>query len=90
MPRYFVSSYTFVVPLAHGKLALRVSCPTCGSVHAGIARGGQSLCIGCGQTLAVRGGELFVCVVPEGTALDEDRHGADKPDHPTFWYDNEG
>jgi len=87
MPRYFVSEYTFVVPAAYGKLEMRVSCPSCGSVHAGIARGGESFCFGCGQTLTVRDGELFVYVVQGEAVPDEDCQSSDKPDYPTFWYD---
>lgn len=102
MPRYSVSAYTYLVPIAFGKLELRVRCPACQSVHAGIAHGGESLCVGCGQTLTVRGHELFVYVMPASDCpQDQDEsllpddlpsqsgdqdRNDDKPDYPTFWY----
>ena len=87
MPRYYVAEYTFLVPIAYGKMQMRVRCPTCGFAHADIARGGESLCYGCGQTLTVRAGELFVYVMPGEPVRDDDRQSSDKPDYPTFWYD---
>jgi len=87
MPRYYVAEYTFLVPIAYGKMQMRVRCPTCEFAHADIACGGESLCYGCGQTLTVKGAELFVYVMPGGSVRDEDRQSSDKPDYPTFWYD---
>jgi hypothetical protein len=86
MLRYSVSYFTFMVPIAYGKLEVRISCPTCDSLHAGIPDGADSHCIGCGQTLTVRGHELLVSVMPDDVVPDKDGPSEDKPDYPTFWY----
>jgi hypothetical protein len=86
MPRYSVSSYTFLVPIAYGKLETRLRCPSCHSLHAGITDGGEAFCVGCGQTLTVRGQDLFVYVVPGGAPCDDPDRPDDSPDYPTFWY----
>ncbi len=87
MAPYVLSRYTHVLPLPNGKLALRVSCPTCGFVHAGLDDGGESVCSGCHQMLRVRGDLILTSVSPAEPPGDDGREPTgDPPDHPRFWY----
>lgn len=87
MAPYFVSQYTYVLPLPNGKLTLRVSCPTCGFVHAGLSDGGESVCSGCHQMLRVRGDLLLTSVQMIGTSDEDGGEPAGGTDHPSFWYE---
>ena len=86
MTYYHLSRYTYLVPLATGRLAMRTVCPSCRSIHSYPREGKTGICGGCGRSLT-RHGEVL-CVSPTPTPQTTDVVGSKTwPYNPGFWYD---